>query len=237
MTYTHLTQDERYQIHTLKRQGISLACMAAELQRNRSTISRELKRNAGPSGYKPVAAHTCARARQCERRNALYFSAEQWNHVDAYLRLYLSPQQVSGRLKLEQAISISAESIYQRAYQDKAKGGDLVGYLRCQKVRPQTLRQRPGAPRRFEEPHRYRTAPQRGGAAQPHWGLGGRHCHWQRTQGGLGHTGGAQVALHPGSPVELASQCGGDTGGDRTAATLHKVHSKTLTFDNGKEFA
>lgn len=30
---------------------------------------------------------------------------------------------------------ISTESIYQRAYRDKAQGGDLVSYLRCQKVR------------------------------------------------------------------------------------------------------
>ena len=56
MTYTHLTQDERYQIHALKRQNISLGRIAAELQRDRSTISRELKRNIGPTGYKPVDA-------------------------------------------------------------------------------------------------------------------------------------------------------------------------------------
>jgi IS30 family transposase len=134
MTYTHLTQDERYQIHALKRQNISLARIGAELQRDRSTISRELKRNAEPHGYKPAVAHKQARARQCERRNAVCFSAEQWRHVQAYLRLYLSPQQCSGRLKLEKAITISPESIYQHAYRDKAKGGDLVSYLRCQKV-------------------------------------------------------------------------------------------------------
>jgi IS30 family transposase len=50
MTYTHLTQDERYQIHALKRQGVSLARIAAELARSRSTITRELKRNAGAAG-------------------------------------------------------------------------------------------------------------------------------------------------------------------------------------------
>jgi IS30 family transposase len=105
------------------------------LQRDRSTISRELKRNGGPTGYKPVVAHKQARSRQCERRNARHFSAEQWRHVRTYLRLYLSPQQCSGRLKLERAITISPEAIYQHAYRDKAQGGDLVSYLRCQKVR------------------------------------------------------------------------------------------------------
>ena len=43
MTYTHLTREERYQIHALRRQDISLAVIAAELGRSRSTISRELK--------------------------------------------------------------------------------------------------------------------------------------------------------------------------------------------------
>ena len=123
MTYKHLTQEERYQIHALKRQNISLARIGAELQRDRSTISRELKRNAGPTGYKPALAHRQARSRQCERRNADHFSTEQWRHVHAYLRLHLSPQQCSGRLKLEKAISISPECIYQHAYQDKAAGG------------------------------------------------------------------------------------------------------------------
>jgi len=70
MTYTHLTQTERYQIHALKRQIIILTRIAAELQRDGSTIFRELKRNGGPSGYKPALAQKQARVRQCERRNA-----------------------------------------------------------------------------------------------------------------------------------------------------------------------
>ena len=135
MTYTHLTQDERYQIHTLKRQRIKLACIAAELLRSPSTISRELKRNSCPLGYKPAMAHKAARTRQTQRRNAHEFGPQQWSHVQTYLRLDLSPQQVSGRLLLEQALLISHECIYQHVYQDKAQGGDLVGLLRCQKVR------------------------------------------------------------------------------------------------------
>jgi IS30 family transposase len=93
MTYKHLTQEERYQIHAFMRQNISLARIAAEQQRVRSTISRELKHNTAASGYKPAAAHKQALARQCQRRNARHFSAQQWSHVDSYLRLNLAPQQ------------------------------------------------------------------------------------------------------------------------------------------------
>jgi transposase, IS30 family len=78
MTYTHLTQDERYKIHALKHQNVSLGRIAAELQRNHSTISRELKRNIGPNGYKPVVAHQKARTRQTRRRNATEFTSSQW---------------------------------------------------------------------------------------------------------------------------------------------------------------
>ena len=110
MTYHHLTQDERYQIHALRRQNISLARIAAELNRSASTISRELKRNVGPKGYTPVKAHTAARTRQTTRRNARQFTAAQWAQVQRYLRLQLSPEQVSGRLRLERALHISHTS-------------------------------------------------------------------------------------------------------------------------------
>ena len=236
MTYTHLTQAERYQIHALRRQNISLACIAAELQRDRSTISRELKRNAGPSGYKPALAHKQARARQSERRNARCFSAEQWRHVQAYLRLYLSPQQCSGRLKLEDAITISPESIYQHAYRDKAQGGDLVSYLRCQKVRRK----------------RYASGRERRGVLKNRIGIEQRPAvvdkrsrigDWEGdTVIGEGHQGVLVTLVERKSRYTLACRLGSRHSRLVTAAVIellrpHKAQCKTLTFDNGKEFA
>lgn len=236
MSYKHLTQDERYQIHALKRQGISHGRIAAELQRNRSTISRELRRNAGDAGYKPAAAQQRARARQCQRRNARHFSPEQWSHVHAYLRLFLSPQQVSGRLKLEQAICISHECIYQRAYQDKAQGGDLVSYLRCQKARRK----------------RYASGQERRGVLKK------RTCIEQRpavvdkrsrigdwegdTIIGKDHKGVMVTLVERKSRYTLAAQLDSRHSAGVTQAVIqllrpHKEHCKTLTFDNGKEFA
>jgi IS30 family transposase len=236
MTYKHLTQDERYQIHVLKRQGISLARIAAELQRNPSTISRELKRNAGPAGYKPAAAHSCARARQCERRNALHFSSGEWEHVSAYLRLYLSPQQVSGRLKLEKAFSISPESIYQRAYQDKAQGGDLVSYLRCQK--PRRKRYASGQERRGTLSHRT-SIEQRPAVVDRRSRIGD----WEGdTVIGKGHKGVLVTLVERKSRHTLACRLDSRHSAGVTQAVIellrpHKAQCKTLTFDNGKEFA
>ncbi|MBI3283999.1 MAG: helix-turn-helix domain-containing protein, partial [Burkholderiales bacterium] len=51
--YTHLTQEERYQIYGLRMRGFTGKDIAQELKRSESAISRELRRNAGPNGWKP----------------------------------------------------------------------------------------------------------------------------------------------------------------------------------------
>jgi IS30 family transposase len=236
MTYKHLTREERYQIHTLRRQGISLGCIAAELGRSCSTISRELQRNAGPSGYKPAQAHDQARARQCLRRNAQHFSSAQWAHVEALLRLFLSPEQVSGRLRLEKAIGISTESIYQRAYRDKARGGDLVSYLRCQKVRRK----------------RYASGQERRGVLANRTGIEQRPAvveqrsrigDWEGdTVIGRNHKGVLLTLVERKSRYTLACQLNSRHSAGVTEAVIallrpHRRRCRTLTFDNGKEFA
>ncbi len=236
MNYTHLTQDERYQIHALRRQGVNLARIAGELQRHRSTISRELRRNAGKAGYTPAAAQNRACARQCGRRNAKHFGLEHWAHVDAYLRLYLSPQQTSGRLKLEQAFSISAECIYLHAYQDKAQGGDLVSYLRCQKVR----RKRYASGRERRGVLRNRTGiEQRPGVVDKRSRIGD----WEGdTVIGKAHQGVLVTLVERKSRYTLATALPSRHSEQVTQALIellrpHKSQCKTLTFDNGKEFA
>ena len=109
MTYTHLTQEERYQIHNLKRQGLHLSHIAAQVGRSTSTISRELRRNASARGYEPALAQDKAIARQRQRRNARQFDAAQWQLVELYLRLSLSPQQVSDRLALEAGALVTVD--------------------------------------------------------------------------------------------------------------------------------
>jgi IS30 family transposase len=47
MSYTHLSQDERYRIQPLCGGGFSAREIGAELKRATTTISRELRRNVG----------------------------------------------------------------------------------------------------------------------------------------------------------------------------------------------
>jgi len=57
MNYTHLAQEERYQIYALKKAGHKQSEIANVLERSESTISRELARNCGQRGYRPKQAH------------------------------------------------------------------------------------------------------------------------------------------------------------------------------------
>uniref|UniRef100_UPI00396A01EC helix-turn-helix domain-containing protein n=1 Tax=Microbulbifer thermotolerans TaxID=252514 RepID=UPI00396A01EC len=56
MNYNQLTENERYQIYSLKTAGHSKFKIAKNLGRHTSTISRELRRNAGLRGCRPGQA-------------------------------------------------------------------------------------------------------------------------------------------------------------------------------------
>jgi IS30 family transposase len=135
MRYTHLTQDERYQIHILRQAGHDQSDIARMLKRSKSTISRELKRNCGQRGYRPKQAHELSLARLRARDNGRRIGADTWAFVDARLGEYWSPEQISGYLKTNQLPTVSHERIYQRIYADKRAGGTLHTALRCQKAR------------------------------------------------------------------------------------------------------
>jgi len=133
-TYTQLTQEERYQIYALKQAGHNQSEIATLLGCHKSTISRELSRNRGMRGYRPKQAHR----RALERRKAKIrprFGGAIWTKVELLLQMDWSPQQISGRLKMEEGIHISHEHIYQYIYADKRAGGQLYRHLRLKKKR------------------------------------------------------------------------------------------------------
>lgn len=127
MNYTHITQEERYQIYALSKAGHKQYEIAELLERSRSTISRELARNMGGRGYRPKQAHSMA----VERRamNARTIDDATWQFAQDRLLEQWSPEQISGHA------DISPETVYQRVYADKQLGGLLWKNLRCQKKR------------------------------------------------------------------------------------------------------
>ena len=132
MSYTQLTREQRYQIYALMKEGHNQTEIASNIGYHKSTISRELRRNRGLKGYRPHQADELAYDRQCEAYRAR-ISWQTWQLVEQLLRQQWSPEQIAGRLKLEQQTTVSHECIYLYVYADKRRGGALHQHLRSQK--------------------------------------------------------------------------------------------------------
>jgi IS30 family transposase len=132
LKYRQITQEERYAISALKKLGFNQAEIGRELGRHRSSISRELRRNANPydGGYRPVVAAGMARARRWKSRSGSQFCEREFRLVDRGLRRQWSPEQIAGRLELTGKLSISHETIYRYVWRDKELGGELHKELR-----------------------------------------------------------------------------------------------------------
>ncbi len=127
--YTQLTQEERYHISVLCKEGFSKTEIAKRVTRHLSTISRELNRNTGKKGYRSKQAHKKALERRHTSRKAIKFTNKVRQLVNEKIREQLSPDQISGRLN-KSGIQISHERIYQYLLDDKRSGGLLYKNLR-----------------------------------------------------------------------------------------------------------
>jgi hypothetical protein len=129
--YSQLSDDERDQIAILRAAGRSMGVIARALGRAKTTISRELQRNALPSGgYSPLHA---AGAYQLRRRRDAILERE------AALRLFVrdrlaegwTPEQISGWLKSgnePRLRAICCETIYAFIYRTGQKAEALWRY-------------------------------------------------------------------------------------------------------------
>jgi IS30 family transposase len=91
MSYTQLTQEQRYQIYALLKIGHNRTEIALVLESHKSTISRELRRNSGQRGYRPKQAHFLAISRRNHRR--VRVQPETWKMIEDKLKLDWSPEQ------------------------------------------------------------------------------------------------------------------------------------------------
>ena len=133
MTYRQITSEQRYMLAALRMQGLSPSEMARHLGCHRSTVGRELKRNATTHDgyYRPSKAQELANGRRSRSRRNQHFTALDFQRVDALLAQRWSPEQIAGRLALEPGLSISHETIYRHVWRDKSAGGRLYTHLRC----------------------------------------------------------------------------------------------------------
>jgi len=138
MSYTHLTEKERYVISHLKCAGFSYREIGRRLNRSHTSISREIKRG------KLIHPHTvywydwthpeALKRRHKSRHHRRRSKHRLVNYVSKKIKLDWSPEVISAKLKLEFPCStemrVSPETIYRWLYLDAKDGGTLYYHLR-----------------------------------------------------------------------------------------------------------
>jgi IS30 family transposase len=131
MAHKHLTQSEREFIALRLAKGHNLKEIAIALKRHPSTIGRELRRNQQEDDYLPVTAHELACNRKRGKPPVKMNTLELSRLVKSCLRRGWSPEQISGRLRLQKSeLQISHESIYRWLNREALRGRLWQRYLR-----------------------------------------------------------------------------------------------------------
>ena len=128
----HLTVEQRYTISVMKKQKYKQKDIALAIEKDKSVVSRELKRNCDKRScsYKSDLAQRKYDQRQKDKPKHIRFTEDVKQCVDELLHKDYSPEQIAGRTKLEGVACVSAERIYQYVWWDKKEGGSLHTHLR-----------------------------------------------------------------------------------------------------------
>jgi IS30 family transposase len=214
MTYTHISQTERYQI----------------LGRHKSKISREISRGCGRRGYRPRKAQNLSYERSQGSRNAREVDEQIVLEVRSLLALQWSPEQIASQL------TISHETIYYKIYAEKAQGGHLWRSLRCQKKRRK--RYASGHDRRGQISDR-RSISERSDLIERRSHI----SHWEAdTVIGAVHQHAILRLVERKSGYAVVCKVNRKTSDQVSAAIVKRLKPlvsrvKMITYDNGKEFA
>lgn len=232
-----LTEEERDAIAMLKSQRVSIREIGRRLNREHSTILREIKRNRFGEYYVAIHAQNLSEKRKSAagKRTPLR-NRETYSYVLEKLSEGWSPEQIAGRIQVEQGKRILChETIYQFVYSKDAKDQKLWEYLpRKQKRRKKQhgrSSQKVQIPNRVSIHHRPQIINQR-------QELG----HWEGdTVEGKGHKDGIHTEVERVSRFLLARKVPAITSKETVKVQLqmfeilpHQARQST-TLDNGKE--
>jgi transposase, IS30 family len=115
--YSHLSRDERVVIEKMYYAGSTVRAIARTLGRSPNSISRELKENRVKKKYRTDKAHHKARVRrsQSKRDCMKVVMGHHEKFVQEKLKLKWSPEQISGDMKKNHNMVVSAKAIYKYA--------------------------------------------------------------------------------------------------------------------------
>lgn len=131
----HLTQEQRYTISVMNEQGYNQKEIAEAISKDKSTVSRELRRNCDQRSGKYM--HDLAQRKYTHRQKtkprAIKFTNAVKKYVDEKLEKKWSPEQISKTPVANGLVLVSHEWIYQYIIKDKKNGGDKHLHLRRKK--------------------------------------------------------------------------------------------------------
>ena len=240
MGYRHLSIDEREVILKMRAQQASMQQIADYLGRNAGTISRELSRNVSSThDYKPHLAQGYYQKRRDASKQSyrLEDDASLRAYVKINLKKYWSPEQISGRVKKEQGVDISPVTIYSWIYRHRDEGDQLHKYLR--QAHRHRRKRRGGQDHRGQMPDR-RMIDKRPKVVSKRKRIGD----WE-SDTVEGRKGSGFIATHVDRKARytVAVKTEDKSTDTVTRATFEAMKKlppekvKTITFDNGKEFA
>ena len=240
MDYGHLTIEERESIMKMVAQGYRYQEIAERLGRHKGTISREWRRNLSSNGeYQPHLAQRYYQRRRVAAKEPyrLEENGRLRRYVRSKLRQYWSPEQIGGRLRREKRITISTGTIYSWIQRERASGGSLYRYLRQSHRRRR--KRRGSQERRGQIPDR-RMIDERPKVVNERKRIGD----WEGdTVEGCKSSGFLVTHVDRKSRYAEAVKVKDKSADTVTRATLQRMKKlppekvKTMTFDNGKEFA
>ena len=240
MGYKHLNIDERESILKMLSEEKNITHIAELLGRNKGTVSRELSRNRSSTGeYKPHPGQRYYKKRRAESKQP--YRLEQDGKLRQYIRKklkqYWSPEQIAGRLKRDSKIDVSFVTIYSWIKREKSEGGRLYKFLRQSNRK---RRKRYGSQeKRGQIPDR-RSIDQRPKIVNERKRIGD----WE-SDTVVGKGRGSYIASHVDrkSRYIIVAKMKDKSAKSMNLATRHAFQKvpaeklKTMTFDNGKEFA
>lgn len=149
--YKHLSKQERDMIAVYKAEGLKPARIAEKIGRDRSTICRELKRNAAPINKGYYLSHKAQE--RVEKRMSLTHTRQRLKnqrireYVEEKIKEVWSPELIAGRIGKDlSGERISHEAIYQYIYEEKR---ELIQHL----VRAYKKRKKRGYSRKHSKSH------------------------------------------------------------------------------------
>jgi IS30 family transposase len=242
MPYQHFTSDERDMLQVMTDRGAGIPEITRVFGKHISSIYRELSRNTSSGFYISHRADNAASKRRRDTRpRPKRGNAALMKEVESRIRQDHSPEQIAGRLKLENPgkpeMHVAYETIYQHVYARILDGEDLGQHLRqghkkrrrrlCSKDRRGII-----SNRRFID--------KRPAVVEKKARIGDWEGDTIEGGGKKGYVGTfveRKTKFLVAYPLKHKSTSKLVLGAFHAFAKIPKSHKKTLTVDNGKEFA